>query len=151
MTTRLQRLVAAVPAALSVAALSTPVLGAFGYTLAAFSLAQFFSAVCHQDPARSFWILGAPVAVCTRCLGIYLGATAGAWLRASRPQILSALAVVVALSLADYAAEAAGLHGSWPWVRFALGTLLGTGLGALVAASIRETHRSAERLVQEAR
>ncbi|MGK7370158.1 MAG: DUF2085 domain-containing protein [Candidatus Halalkalibacterium sp. M3_1C_030] len=30
-----------------------------------------FSGLCHQDPQRSFWINGTPMAVCTRCFGIY--------------------------------------------------------------------------------
>lgn len=29
--------------------------------------------VCHQQPDRSFWILGYPVALCCRCYGFYLG------------------------------------------------------------------------------
>ena len=28
---------------------------------------------CHQQPDRSFWILGYPVALCARCTGFYLG------------------------------------------------------------------------------
>jgi uncharacterized membrane protein len=32
-----------------------------------------FSPVCHQIPSRSFHILGQPLAVCARCLGIYSG------------------------------------------------------------------------------
>lgn len=32
-----------------------------------------FSPVCHQLPSRSFHILGQPLAVCARCLGIYAG------------------------------------------------------------------------------
>lgn len=32
-----------------------------------------FVGLCHQDPLRSFWINGAPMAVCSRCLGIYTG------------------------------------------------------------------------------
>lgn len=34
---------------------------------------QAFRMLCHQDPARSFWINGKPMAVCTRCYGIYAG------------------------------------------------------------------------------
>jgi uncharacterized membrane protein len=37
----------------------------------------FFQPVCHQDPARSFWLAGMPLPVCARCLGIYLGAFLG--------------------------------------------------------------------------
>jgi len=36
-----------------------------------------FSPVCHQIPSRSFHILGQPLAVCARCLGIYLGFLGG--------------------------------------------------------------------------
>lgn len=32
-----------------------------------------FSSVCHQNPSRCFMFLGHPLAVCTRCLGIYTG------------------------------------------------------------------------------
>ena len=36
-----------------------------------------FSPLCHQNPARSFFFFGYPLAVCARCLGIYLGFFAG--------------------------------------------------------------------------
>ena len=32
-----------------------------------------FSPICHQIPARCFIFYGYPLAVCTRCLGIYFG------------------------------------------------------------------------------
>lgn len=32
-----------------------------------------FNGLCHQDPQRSFWLNGTPMAVCTRCFGIYSG------------------------------------------------------------------------------
>ena len=130
-------MVATVPAALSVAALSAPLLSVFGFTLAAFAVLQFFSVVCHQDPARSFWIAGAPIAVCTRCLGIYLGAVAGAWISAPRRAILGLLSAIVVVSLLDFFAESAGLHGDWPLLRFALGGILGAGLGTLVRNAAR--------------
>ncbi|MGH9580569.1 MAG: DUF2085 domain-containing protein [Terriglobales bacterium] len=133
--------VAVVPAALAGAAVGAPLLAYLGYWLAAFAIMQFFSAVCHQDPARSFWLGGAPVAVCARCLGIYLGAAAGAGLRIPRRELLAALAVVASVSLADYAAEVAGLHGNWPWARFTLGVMLGAGLGALVAGALEPPAR----------
>jgi len=30
---------------------------------------------CHQQPDRSFWLFGYPVALCCRCYGFYLGVT----------------------------------------------------------------------------
>ncbi len=32
-----------------------------------------FGQLCHQLPARSFWVAGQPMAVCIRCFGIYSG------------------------------------------------------------------------------
>jgi uncharacterized membrane protein len=37
----------------------------------------FYSPVCHQVPGRSFSCFGQPLAVCARCLGIYLGFLVG--------------------------------------------------------------------------
>ncbi len=37
-----------------------------------------FRSICHQLPERSFSLLGSPVGVCARCLGLYLGFLAGA-------------------------------------------------------------------------
>ena len=34
---------------------------------------EAFRVLCHQDPARSFWVNGVPMAVCSRCFGIYSG------------------------------------------------------------------------------
>lgn len=36
-------------------------------------LTAMFMFSCHQQPDRSFWLLGYPVALCCRCLGFYLG------------------------------------------------------------------------------
>ena len=38
-----------------------------------------FSPVCHQKAERCIHVAGAPLPVCARCLGIYLGAFAMAW------------------------------------------------------------------------
>jgi len=38
----------------------------------------FFSPICHQDPGRSFHLMGHPLAVCSRCTGIYIGFLLGA-------------------------------------------------------------------------
>ena len=40
-------------------------------------LYMFFSPVCHQEDARSFHIFSEKIGVCSRCLWIYSGFTAG--------------------------------------------------------------------------
>lgn len=129
-----QRLfVAAIPAAFAGAALSAPYLAAAGYSAFTLAIVFFFSPVCHQDPARSFWLFGGPVAVCARCLGIYLGAAVGAWIPAPRRVLLSGLVLFAALNLADVLTEVAALHGDWLGVRFTLGLVLGAAASGLVA------------------
>jgi len=119
------------------AALSAPYFAASGYGLMTLTIFWFFSPVCHQDPARSFWIFGGPVAICARCLGIYLGAAAGAWIPVPRPVLLSGLALFAALNLADILTEAAAWHGNWKLTRLLLGALLGLAAGALVANAMK--------------
>ena len=38
---------------------------------------QAFNSLCHQMADRSFWINGQPMAVCSRCIGIYGGFALG--------------------------------------------------------------------------
>lgn len=124
------------PAVLAGAAVVAPYVSASGYSLFALAIFWFFSPVCHQDPARSFWILGAPVAVCARCLGIYLGAAVGAWIPAPRRVAVSFLAAAAAVNGLDVLTETAGIHGNWLGVRFALGLALGAGMAAVAAAAL---------------
>jgi uncharacterized membrane protein len=42
---------------------------------------QSFALICHQDPARSWHLHGAPLAVCMRCSSIYFGFLISLWIR----------------------------------------------------------------------
>ncbi len=44
---------------------------------------SFFAIICHQDPGRSWRLLGEPLPVCIRCASIYFGFLAALWLRVS--------------------------------------------------------------------
>ena len=39
----------------------------------------FFSKICHQDPARSWYVGGQPLPVCIRCTSIYFAFAASLW------------------------------------------------------------------------
>ncbi len=99
------------------------------------ALGRGFALVCHQRPERSFWIFGDSVAVCSRCLGIYLGAAIGLWFRLPRAIAFRLLMVAASLNLLDAATELAGWHGNWLDVRLALGLLLGAGGALLISSS----------------
>jgi uncharacterized membrane protein len=91
------------------------------------ALQHGFALVCHQRTERCFWIFGAPVAVCARCLGIYVGAAIGLLTRTSRS---------LAINGFDAVTELAGLHGNWMGVRFGLGLMLGAVGALLISSSI---------------
>lgn len=122
------------PIALITAALIAPYFSTHGFYIAALLLQRGFALVCHQRPERSFWIFGAPVAVCARCLGIYFSAAIGLLLRTSRQLALRLLVTAAALNLFDAFIELAGLHGNWKLLRFGMGLLLGVA-GALLISS----------------
>jgi uncharacterized membrane protein len=120
------------PLALAAFALA-PALHLVFPTFAAFA---FFAPVCHQDRARSIWLLGTPVAVCARCLGIYMGAAVGALLTLPRRIALLWLSAALAINALDVGTEIAGLHGNWLDVRLVLGMLLGGAIAALLATGV---------------
>lgn len=58
------------------AAAAAPLLAAEG-RIEALALYAAFSPFCHQYADRSWHLLGEPLAVCVRCLGVYCGAALG--------------------------------------------------------------------------
>lgn len=92
-----------------------------------------FRGLCHQDPQRAFWMAGTPMAVCTRCFGIYAGFLA-AWViipvGAKRLTLLEKnkvklLAGAVALNLVDFLGNFIGIWQNTGVTRFSLGMLIG--------------------------
>jgi uncharacterized membrane protein len=124
-------------AALFFLALAPAWLRAHGDTISALAIVAFFSKLCHQRVDRSLYLLGAPTAVCLRCLGIYAGAALGGLLRLSRRTSLRWLGAALITNIADVAAESIGLHGNLPLLRLLIGAALGAGAGALLAGSLK--------------
>ena len=55
--------------------IAAPLLAASGHTASATNIYHAFGFLCHQRPERSFFIDGHKLAVCSRCTGLYFGAT----------------------------------------------------------------------------
>ena len=127
------RWLAIVPAALAVVAVAVPWLIARVPEMG-FALQRGFALVCHQQSERSFSLFGGSVAVCARCLGIYLGAAAGLLLRVPREIARRCLFAAVSVNAIDWLAELGRMHGNWTAARFALGIALGVAASMLVAA-----------------
>ena len=53
--------------------LLAPFAGANNFTSVSAPIYKFFSYICHQIPARSFHHAEHPMAVCSRCFGVYFG------------------------------------------------------------------------------
>lgn len=101
-----------------------------------FALQRGFALVCHQQPERSFFLFGGSVAVCARCLGIYLGAAMGCLIRVPRKIAMQFLIAVVSVNFVDGLAEFVGLHENWMLMRFMLGIVLGAAAAMIVIASL---------------
>ena len=114
-----------VPLTFVAAALAAPYFLTHDFPAIGFALYRGFAIICHQRPERSFWIFGTEIAVCSRCLGIYLGAALGLLFSTSRAIAFRLLMAAAALNLFDAMTELAGLHGNWLGMRFAFGLLLG--------------------------
>jgi uncharacterized membrane protein len=110
------------------------------------------SLICHQIPERSFHLGAFQLPVCARCLGIYLGASAGAafvWMRASSGQPLIARAPATARRLAIAAAiptlvtvilELAGIWHTSNITRAVAGFPLGVMVTLVVMSALATLH-----------
>ena len=86
---------------------------------AAIPLYAAFSWICHQRPQRTWLVGGYPLAVCVRCLGLYVGALGGA---VAGPRFSKPLFWVSAAALGvEWLIEASGWAGPPALVRFAVG------------------------------
>ncbi len=138
-----------------------PGLAARGRTGASRLLYALFSPVCHQIPERCFVFQGHPLAVCGRCLGVYVGFAAGLVLyplirgfsRLVLPPARLFLLSVLPLAV-DGLAGALGLWASPIAVRFVTGLVWGsvlpfyfvTGLGDL---AVTRRRRRVERRLEK--
>lgn len=75
-----------------------PAWGALGGDLPHAAAAAAFAPFCHQDPARSWTLLGTQLPVCIRCFGFYLGALTACCLglRFEKKRLAAAAAVAAA-------------------------------------------------------
>ena len=99
---------------------------------------QFFSTICHQDPSRSWHILGEPLPVCIRCTSIYFAFIVSLWLglRANVGWLRIALAfMIVEFAVARLFVDAAML-------RSLSGILVGLSAAPFVRKGIEELRDS---------
>ena len=98
---------------------------------------SFFSMICHQDPARSWYLLGETLPVCIRCASIYFGFLAALWLGVSpRTQWLR---IALALMICEFVVARLGVDVAV--VRSISGILFGVAAAPFVRQGIEEMIR----------
>ena len=106
------------------------------------ALFHVFRAICHQRPERTLTILGAPMVVCSRCAGLYLGLAIGVVLPLPRRLLPHGRALViasVAMATLDVLTQDLGLHAPFHPVRLATGVLLGWSGCAFMMGTLRQS------------
>ncbi|MGI9558554.1 MAG: DUF2085 domain-containing protein [Thermodesulfobacteriota bacterium] len=92
---------------------------------------RWLSLICHQMPSRSFWVMGFPCGLCSRCISGYLGIALAAFFL-SRPQKYSKRALTgIALllpAIVDVYAQSVTGYESVNLTRSATGLLGGIGV-----------------------
>src|SRR5699024_1248458 len=110
---------------------------------------QVFAGLCHQIPERSFWINGQPMAVCSRCLGIY-GSFALGWLglpllaRIKKGMKLSGkqlLIFAIVINVVDFIGNLLGLWQNTLISRTVAGGAMGLAAAALFAESFFHSNK----------
>ena len=114
-------------------------------------LMEGFSSLCHQIPGRSPHLHGVQLAICDRCLGIYLGGLAGVglgpwgahfWRWVRQQHLLPLLLFLVPMGI-DWMAPVLGLWESVPMSRGITGGVAGAGgAGFLVSQMVLEERRT---------
>ena len=90
-----------------------PLLRAGGFQTAAGAAYAAFALVCHQMDERSFHLLGFKLAVCARCLGLYVGVLLGALLYPLARRDLPARGWLLAAAVPTSLDFALGFFGLW--------------------------------------
>ena len=94
----------------------------------------FFSIICHQDPARSWQISGAPLPVCIRCASIYFSFLAS--LCCGLPRSVRWLRMSIVFMLAEFAV--ARLFIDSAFLRSISGILVGAATAPFVRQGVEE-------------
>ncbi len=103
----------------------------------------FYAPICHQTVERSFQIIGHPLAVCSRCTGIYLGFLGGViiypFLRGWKkhtPPVRSLLVILIIPSLVDFLFFRRGISDVHLFLRALTGIILGGGIAFFVIPAL---------------
>ncbi len=108
-------------------------------------LFRFFGYICHQMPERSLHAYGAPMAVCSRCFGIYAGLLVGVaiypvWRGAQNTEPISKVWLFLALVPIgiDWSLTFFGIWENTHLSRFVTGSILGGVCATYIVPAVIE-------------
>ncbi len=113
-----------------------------------------FAPVCHQISERSFFVFGFPLAVCTRCLGIYTGSLLGMGLypivqgftNTVTPKIRLFVLVTSPIAV-DTLGNFFSIWKTTHWLRFTIGFIWGVILPFYFISGLAEAFQDKKSLV----
>ena len=122
-----------------------PLLHHIGNDAAAILGRVFYTPICHQDEARSFFLFGWPLSVCHRCSAIYVSFTAVVLLfplirraRIFHSLALPGLAIFIVPMILDYVLDVFGVWNNSALSRGMSGMIAGAGLAVFVVPAWME-------------
>ena len=120
----------------------------YGNTVSS-SIYSFYSYICHQMPDRSLHLAGHPLAVCTRCFGVYFGLLAGLsiyplWRRVDDIEPLPRFWLFLSLVpiAVDWSLTVFGVWENTHLSRFLTGLILGTACATYIVPAVVEIRRN---------
>lgn len=109
----------------------------------------FFSYICHQIPERSLHFEGHPLAVCSRCFGVYLGLFAGLavyplWRKIEEVEPLARFWLFLSLVPIgiDWSLSVFGIWENTHLSRFVTGVILGVACATFIVPALVEIKRN---------
>ena len=110
---------------------------------------RFFSYICHQMPERSLYFDNHPLAVCSRCFGVYLGLLAGLviyplWRRIEEVEPLARIWLFLSLIPigVDWSLSIFGIWENTHLSRFVTGLILGVACATFIVPALVEIARN---------
>ena len=133
----------------NLAIVAAPFARAGGLTGLSAPLYTFFGFICHQLPARSFYIGGEMFGVCSRCFGVYSGLLAGVviyplWRRIDEIEPLPRMWLFLSLipMAIDWSLTFFGVWENTHLSRFMTGLILGVACSTYIVPAVVEITRN---------
>jgi uncharacterized membrane protein len=126
-----------------------PIAKANGFTGVSSPLYSFFGYICHQIPARSFFIDGEKFGVCSRCFGVYFGILLGfliypLWRRIDETEPIARIWLFASLIPigVDWSLGVFGIWENTFTSRFLTGAILGVSCATFIVPAVVEITRN---------